>query len=451
MDRKLEYEALLRDLEETPTALEDTLRRVRARRSRQRRRRLGSALAGVGGVAAAFVLLMNTSVPFALACAGVPGLRKLAAAVVFSPSLRAAVENEYVQYLGLSQTAGGATVRMEYAIVDQKQVDLFFTVDGAEGDWPCTTTRFRAADGGDLPSIAWTSPILDGDSGTLYQITVDFTQSDVPESMILDLEIWPDGSADRREGAEPQAAFSFDLRLDPRYTAQGETIRLDRWFQLGDQRLYAACVEVYPTHVRLELEDDPENTAWLRSLDFCLEDGSGRRYEKIANGITATGSTGTPFMPSHRLESTWFGDAEGLRLCITGAEWLDKDGRDAVVDLEDGTAAGLPEGVSLQRAERTGDRVELTFRAAMRDGGADMRFHQLFTGNWTAPDGATGSIEGWSTQTARDWTPGETPVELPDQFDTTFALEDCPWPTVRLELDHTRYETYAAPVELPVG
>ena len=58
----------------------------KARKRARRHRGWGTSLASLGGVAAAFVLLVNTSVPFAMACARIPGLRELTAAAAFSPS-----------------------------------------------------------------------------------------------------------------------------------------------------------------------------------------------------------------------------------------------------------------------------------------------------------------------------------------------------------------------------
>lgn len=48
--------------------------------------------------------------------------------MAFSPSLKAAVENDFIQYIGQSQTDNGVTMTVEYVIVDEKQVNIFFTL-----------------------------------------------------------------------------------------------------------------------------------------------------------------------------------------------------------------------------------------------------------------------------------------------------------------------------------
>ena len=91
MNRNEEYSALLRELEDTPPALEKALPRARAR---LRRRRVLQPAASLAGLACCFVLLVNFCAPVAYACSRVPLLRELAAAVTFSPSLSRAVDNE---------------------------------------------------------------------------------------------------------------------------------------------------------------------------------------------------------------------------------------------------------------------------------------------------------------------------------------------------------------------
>jgi hypothetical protein len=83
----------------------------------------------VGGLLAcfaAFVMMVNFSVTVANACFKVPVLRELAESVTFSKSLTKAVENDYVQTMNLVQTQNDITAKIEYLIVDQKQVNIFY-------------------------------------------------------------------------------------------------------------------------------------------------------------------------------------------------------------------------------------------------------------------------------------------------------------------------------------
>ena len=131
MNRQQEYWDLIRELDQPPAALEGSALRARARAKRRRAgRRWGISLGSAAGVCAAFVLAVNTLPTFALACGKVPVLRELAAAVAFSPSLSAAVEHDYVQYIGQSQSFEGLTLTLEYVIADAQQMVVFYRTDG---------------------------------------------------------------------------------------------------------------------------------------------------------------------------------------------------------------------------------------------------------------------------------------------------------------------------------
>ncbi len=79
---------------------------------------------------AAFVVMVNASPAFAISCAKVPVLRELAAAVAFSPSLKAAVENDYVQYIGRTEGADRISVTAGMSSPPQPGAHLFYSVEG---------------------------------------------------------------------------------------------------------------------------------------------------------------------------------------------------------------------------------------------------------------------------------------------------------------------------------
>ena len=130
MNRMDEYTALLAELEQVPKELDNTVNKALNRKNtlQKKRRFFGTSLGGLAACFAAFVLLVNLSTPFARACGRIPLLADLAKAVSWSPSLSAAVEHDYVQPMNLSQYQNGITAKVEYLIVDRKQVDVFFSV-----------------------------------------------------------------------------------------------------------------------------------------------------------------------------------------------------------------------------------------------------------------------------------------------------------------------------------
>ena len=137
MNRNEEYNELMQKLDSPPLKLDYTLERARARQSALKKRKKASkvVLIPLGTLVAVFALftaLVNFSAPFAEACSEIPVLSRLAEAVSFNPSLSAALENEYVQEVGQEQTKNGVTAKIEYVIVDQKQLNIFYSLKSSD-------------------------------------------------------------------------------------------------------------------------------------------------------------------------------------------------------------------------------------------------------------------------------------------------------------------------------
>lgn len=383
MNRNAEYTALLTELEQTPPALEYTVQRAIARKkaSRRKRRLLGVPLGSLAVCFTAFVLLVNLFPPFAYACGRVPLLRELAKAVAWSPSLSAAVENEYVQPIGQSQTVNGITATVQYLIVDQKQVNIFFTLEGEgyetlSADFPEFTPEQACYKMGAMPGQ---SP------GTLLRFCLDYPDT-VPDGFTMTFAVTGEREGAEQPGPEVSGAdqsvademlsppkaeqreilaeFTFDLTFDPLFTDPGEIIPVNETFRMDGQTLTVTEVEIYPTQLRLNVEADEANTAWLKGLDFYLENQDGERFDTVTNGVSATGDPDTPAMVSFRLESPYFSSSDQLTLTITRATWLEKDHQRVYVDLEHASAPWLPEGVTLASAQRREGGWFLTFRVA---------------------------------------------------------------------------------------
>ena len=449
MNRNQEYEALLQELEATPAALDGTAERALRRRRRERRLRIFGVPAGsLAACFVAFVLLVNLFPPFARACGNVPLLRALAQAVAWSPSLSAAVANDYVQPIGQSQTENGITATVEYVIVDQKQVNIFFTLEGKgyetlSAELPeFSPEQHCAVQGADFRQKP----------GTLLHFTLDYLEGDVPEGFAMTFAVTGETGTEAEDRApaptdasildepvrrEPDvlASFTFDLAFDPTFTASGEIIPVNSTFQLDGQTLTVTEAEVYPTHVRVNVEGDPDNTAWLKALDFYLENEDGERFEPISNGITASGDTDSPAMVSYRLESPYFARSAHLTLHITGATWLDKDKERVRADLANGTVEWLPEGVSVQAMQHRADGWVLTF-----DVTAPADIHkQVFASQYYDEAGTQYDMDrfGWSVLDD-----GHGEAYLP--------LRGCDQDTVWLELSYSRTMTAETPVTIPI-
>ena len=463
MTRNEEYNRLLAELDNTPPALEYTVTRAKARVKKAGRihRFITLPAGSIALFFVAFVITVNASTTFAMACGKIPLIRELAAAVAFSPSLSATVLNDYVQPIELEQTENGITMRVEYAIVDQKQLNIFYSLQSKTYSNMDATPYISSPDGTPMEGYSIASHDLDAANDELRQFSLDFINGDVPSEIELTCKVHDNGrfiedgpapiATDKiEESKEPDfiSTFTFLIKTDPYYTSHGDVILLNQSFVIDGQQLSATSVEIYPTHIRLNLLDDENNTAWLQSLSFYLVNENGKKFESINNGITATGSIDSPFMASHRLESSFFSESQSLSLYITDAVWLDKNMERIKINLESGTADKLPEGVNLEQIVRSGNDWQLTFSGTERQENSQ---YQLFGTKYFDETGNEYDYNSWSSTALERFDEGKNEhVEVAGVFKVQFSLENYPFETVYLSPSFSRTVHLATPIEISV-
>lgn len=459
MNRKDEYFELLNELDDSPVELEYTLIRAESKlRSKRRNHFLIFPISSIASFLILFTIFVNCSITFAYACGKIPFIKDFAQFVASSPSLSAAVENEYVQPIEMEQTKNKIAARVEYVIVDQKQLAIFYTLDSSIYSNIDVTPEIRDINGNNFEGYSISSDSFDSKNGELRQLTVDFMETNMPSSMQLILKIRDYGSINEEEPleesefldekedskydsiseldlSEPVAEFNFELKFDPFFTAQGKIISLNQNFELDDQRLTVTTMELYPTHIRLNFADDKNNTAWLKALEFYLVNEKGRRFEAISNGITATGSIDSPMMQSHRLESPFFSKSKNLTLYITGVTWLDKDMEKIRINLKEKTAESLPQNIIFEHAERQRNDWIVGFSSKRIE---ENHSYQLFLTNYYDEEGTEYSYHSWSSATGYFDEIKETYIENPDRFYSEFSLQDYPFDVVYLSPVYSR-------------
>ncbi|MBQ6688183.1 MAG: hypothetical protein IJN02_02980, partial [Bacteroidales bacterium] len=190
------------------------------------------------------------------------------------------------------------------------------------------------------------------------------------------------------------AHFDFLLEFDPKFTATGKVFPVNQTVILEGQAITITDIEVYPTHMRVDIAESADNTAWLKRLDFYIETDWGMKFDPVSNGITATGSTESPSMVSYRADSTYFYEADHLKLVITGAQWLRKDMETTYLNLVTGEHGELPEGAEFDSARKQGSGWVVKFRAAYDE---DKPMYQLFGHLFYDADGNEYEINQWSS------------------------------------------------------
>lgn len=479
MNRMEEYKALLNELDAAPEDLEYTVKKVLNRKNalQKKRRIFGMSAGSLAACFAAFVLLVNLSTPFARACGRIPVLAELAKAVSWSPSLSAAVEHDYVQPMELSQSQNGITAKVEYLIVDQKQVDVFFSIqsdDYAHLDLEHPKLTVPGEQEGYSTSLS----SYGVENGDLIDFRIDFMNRDVPDCLTMTFGVYDNKhlyenqkppaqsnvadygdellSDNPKEQREILATFTFELRFDPTYTEQGTVIDVGETFLLDGQSVTLTEAEIYPTHLRLNFDYDPANTAWLTELNFYLENERGERFNGIVNGISATGNPDNPSTDSVWLDSPYFSQGEHLTLHVTGAAWIDKGQERVKVDLVNGVMENPPQDVRLEWTEKRDTGWLVSFSSTYRWGGKTG--YQIWAGRFYDAGGTAYDINQISMTNAPmilgelsgaeldAYEAAEKAAKEEGRYFETFGLKDCAADCVWLEPRWTRITDSTAQV-----
>ncbi len=375
MNRQQEYAALQAQLEQMPAALEDTLARAENRLAR-RNRRIWRSMSSFAASFALFVALVNFCMPVAYACSQVPVLRELAEAVTFSKSLTRAVDNEYVQPIDLIQTQNDITAKVEYLIVDQKQMTVFYRFLSEEYSYLDAETRYYEVGTTEHVGSFWGPNDHHVEMGKLQSSTVELSSGKLPDRMDLTLWVYDPSAPMDTESAPEEgiwadhdvyrhhlAEFCFTLDLEPYFTAQAETYPLDQTIEIDGQRLILTKMEIYPTHMRLYTKNHPENTAKITGLEYEIRGDWGIVFEPEDNGIHSFGTLEQDEVV-YRVDSPWFCRSDKLELAISRATIEDKDMGRLWVDLTNGTTEGrMPQGVELLSVEKQDGGVVISYKA----------------------------------------------------------------------------------------
>lgn len=469
MNRNDEYKALIEDLTDTPLKLDFTYERAELRLlAQQRKSRVRKALFTpvylLATVFAVFVLLVNISPTFAYATGRIPFLKDLAQFVALSPSLSAAVENEYVQPIGQEQTANSIAAKVAYVIVDQKQLNIFYSLNSDTYSAMDAAAEVFNADGKSIDNCSLSSGKFDTKNDELRMITVDFSTGSVPETIKLKLKVRDLGTPTRDEPVpvtdddilkeydytEPVyiAELEFTLTLDPSFTAKGEKLDVGKAFTADGQNFFLNSAEIYPTHMRFTFDDEGDNTAWLVGLDFYVENEKGERFDGISNGITAYGKPDSPMMQTYMLESAFFSESEHLTLYITGATWLDKDKETVHVDLLNKTSNDMPEGINFEYAQKMKNGWKVIFSAPELK--PDYSYSFLSWDYYDA-DKKEYHIESMYSSSGGYYDSDKNIyVNLPGKFIEEFALVDYPYDEVWLSPAFSRKVTLNNPISIPI-
>ena len=309
---------------------------LKGKRARNKRRKWKPWM--YTGIAAAilfvgFVYLVNASPAFAAYVSKVPGLEGFVDIINADKSIKSAVENDYMEPIGISQEKDGIKVTLDAAIKDESGMVLFYTIEALRDIQGGSFELKDLADGkGEslLEGAAYSvgGPVHNLKKGEKLSRTLDFNFIDFTKVKQYNLKL---------HLYEQEFNFSFTLQKN----AKKEVYDINRTVLVDGQSITVKAVTLYPLRADVHIEVDVErNSKVLYSFeDLRLVDGRGKIWGS-AVGLIASGNNEDKHL---YLQSSYFDRPEELYLEFNRIQAMDKGRAKIVIDTETGEILEAPD------------------------------------------------------------------------------------------------------------
>lgn len=316
------------------------------------------------GIAAAvlltvFVGAIRVSPVMASYVSKIPGLEYIVNLISTDKGLQAAVDNEFLQHVGVSCEKEGIVLTVKDIIVDKTRMLVFYSIENKGGHtWPRLGEIPLYDEQGknlELSTSHGSSPsekaIFEGTLNYNFPDPQEKPDFEIPDTVVLKAKMMVTRQdMDTKDAQKSQnidqdtSTASVDKILDStwevtipidksKFKDMEKIYEVHRTVEVEGQKITFEKMTVYPTRISLDITYDPANTKKIFNFeDLAIVDEKGNQWGTIANGVSA--SIFNEDTIRLYLQSNYFSNPK--QLCITGSSLhaLDKDAREVIVDVE---------------------------------------------------------------------------------------------------------------------
>ncbi len=307
-----------------------------------------------------------------------------------------AIENDFYQPIGMSQSKEGITITLDGMVVDKVSVQVFYTITADENVLPegddmhvyrINPMLHMIVDGQkhEPPGFmgSWSRP--DNQHGNVYEDVLEYTflNEIMMDGIQVDLQPQIELETAQSEG-EPffQEQFLFDIPIDPStYDYEILTYEINEELTIEQQKIVFHDMIVHPTRSTLYIAVDEDNSKEIfdmGDMELVVSDDN--------KGITSQQKSVQFGRDQITFESMYFMDVEHVAIEGSWFGALDKDKRELVINMEQGKIVKKPDDrLTLGSIEQQKDgELEIQF---IMDGGEGDRFFFHLDTAFTDADG----------------------------------------------------------------
>lgn len=307
---------------------------------------------------AVFITSARVSPALAEVLQKIPGLGYIVELINFDKGLQAAVENDYIVPLGISDEQEGIVFTVDGMILDEGSLVIFYTIDRSGAGSPVELAEVKLFDDQGEPvqqvTLTYSSMAEDDehkDNQVQSKIHVNFNEKTViPPAIHLKVKLRnSDWERPAKFLPELPSVWEVVLPVDKElFAGMKKVYEVNQSMVIEGQRITFEKLTIYPTRMALNVAYDLANSKKIFAFDdLTLVNEQGEAWGQIVNGMS--GSRQDENHETLFFQSNYFTEPQKLYLRGKSIRALDKAKTKLVFDLDGKKILESPPGLTLDQ------------------------------------------------------------------------------------------------------
>ncbi|MBP2242462.1 hypothetical protein J2Z40_003036 [Cytobacillus eiseniae] len=350
---KTAYSQLTISDEQSNHAILEGIKRANGMKAKRKRLLPVKILLSASILMLVFISSVKISDTVAAYAMNIPGLEKVVELIRNDKGLLAAMENDHIQKVNLSDEHEGFKVTIDSVIHDESNLIVFFKYSSKDEKFGLKEIYLMDQDGKSLPFKINKGSY--SDKGALSEVRFSLAEDNVlPDKLIISFEMG------LNSGKVFEDKWNIPITLDKEKLASKQVYTLNQKIEVEDQKLTVKKVVSYPTHTAIHVEYDPKNSKKIFGIEgLRLEDGKGESWN--SNKVDDTWISENERIIY--LESHYFSAPKKLYLRFDSIRALEKDELWVEIDPKTNQILKAPKDELLKKVERGSNRLAIQLEA----------------------------------------------------------------------------------------
>lgn len=286
-------------------------------------------------VFALIFVLTNTSPTYIQATKDIPLLNKLNELFSLNKNMLVAIENDYIQELDIVKEEYGIKVDVDYMVMDEKSIYIFYTVTKDGERLRYTPDEYQSKIEIPVEDGSFSSSLDETEEYDIINYEILTLVDDVATFDNFDFVIIYNNQD-----------IVMNIPVDQSKIAKKQVYEVNDVIDIEGQELIIEKVEVYPLSTRIYTKQNPNNTHEIKWIKFEMEING--KVRDADNGVRAVGPTdAVDHEMVYYIPSTYF-LGNNFKIKIASAELIQKPGK-VYYDLETNTFEDPTNTISAMR------------------------------------------------------------------------------------------------------